>query len=233
MFELLILAALLAAAGALSYKSYKRLSLLKDNLKSAFRDIDTLLRRRYELIPEFVDALRGQLRHERETLNDLLNSRERANLACLMASGDPANPEAAAELNEAESELRGALRHLMAVVEYYPALKAKRRVAGFIAEFEELENRIANACRAYNIIANDYNRINDKMPFVILAPLLRCRRVETFWAGRAPAGSEPAPTPATTAKPRVMARRAPASKVRGRRGFLDHGGLTETRRGET
>jgi LemA protein len=142
-----------------------------------------------------------------------LISRERANLACLMASGDPSNPDAVDELNGAESELRGALRHLMAVVEYLPGLKARRRVTRMVEEFGGLETCIANASHVYNLIANEFNRINEKWPFMLVSRLLGFKRAEAFWAGRAPARSEPAPA-AADAKPKIMARRSPAAKDR-------------------
>src|SRR6187431_3088869 len=103
---------------------YNGLVSLRNRFKNAFAQIDVQLKRRYDLIPNLVETVKGYMKHERETLEAVVKARSVAMSAAQAALADPGSPAAMHELGQAEDALGGVLARLLALAEAYPELKA-------------------------------------------------------------------------------------------------------------
>jgi LemA protein len=165
---LLIAIAAVVVLGAIFCASiYNRLVTLRNRFLNAYSQIDVQLKRRHDLIPNVVEAVKGYMAHERQTLENVTQARNAA--AGLLATTDPRSSAAVASLAGAENQLVGALNHLLAVKEAYPNLKADQNAAQLIEELETTENRIAFARQAYNDDVMLYNTERQKFPNTLLA----------------------------------------------------------------
>lgn len=142
--------ALLFFYGVYAYNNFVRLT---QRAKEAWADIDVQLKRRYDLIPNLVETVKGYAAHERETLEEVTNARANATSTHI----DPANitPEQISAMAGAESALSGALGRLLAVSEAYPDLKADQNFAQLQNELTDTENKIQAARRFYNTNVRD------------------------------------------------------------------------------
>jgi LemA protein len=156
---LLLVAVLVAAWLAITFN---RLVGLRNRMRAAWADVDTLLKRRADLIPNLVAAVRGYMEYEQGTLTRLTDARASA----LRAGGAPANTESRAE---AENALTSGLRQLFAVVERYPDLKANQNILGLQRQLSETEDDIASARRYYNAVVRDFNTLRETFPTVLVA----------------------------------------------------------------
>ncbi|MBA3738951.1 MAG: LemA family protein, partial [Actinobacteria bacterium] len=129
--------------------SYNRFVSQKNLIRDAWANIDTELRRRYDLIPNIVETVKGYAAHEREVLENVTQARA-------MATGATGSPAAQAA---AEGPFVAALRQLFAVVENYPDLKANQNFLALQAELANTEDRLQTARRFYNANVRDYNRL--------------------------------------------------------------------------
>src|ERR687891_317844 len=107
---------------------YNGLVALRNRFKNAFAQIDVQLKRRYDLIPNLVEAVKGYLQHERQTLEAVVQARGNAVSAAQRAAAAPGDPAAMQGLAQAEGALGGALGRLIATFEAYPDLKANTNV---------------------------------------------------------------------------------------------------------
>ena len=107
---------------------YNGLVVAGNRFKNAFAQIDVQLKRRYELIPNLVEAVKGYMRHERETLDAVIKARSNAMAAEQKVAANPSDPAAMRELNQAETQLGGTLGRLFALSEAYPDLKANQNM---------------------------------------------------------------------------------------------------------
>jgi LemA protein len=148
---------------------YNRLVTLRNQFKNAFAQIDVQLKRRYDLIPNLVETAKGYLKHERETLEAVVNARNQAAAAGKAAAANPDNPEAMRSLLGAEGMLAGAMSRLMLVVERYPDLKANQTMGQLMEELTSTENKVAFARQAYNDAVMHYNTARETFPAVIIA----------------------------------------------------------------
>jgi LemA protein len=138
---------------------------LRNRLRGAWGDIDAFLKRRADLIPGVVAAVRGYAAHEERTLEGVTAARTTA----MLAGG---GPEGAASRAAAENALTQRLNQLLALVEDYPDLKASTNFLQLQEELTETENHIANARRYYNAVVRDYNTRRETFPnLLISAPL--------------------------------------------------------------
>ena len=158
----------LAAIGAVV--SYNRFISQKTLIKDAWANIDTELRRRYDLIPNLVETVRGYASHEREVLENVTRARAMA----ASATGSPAEQAAA------EGPLVAALRQLLLVVEAYPDLKANQNFLQLQGELTNTEDRLQTARRFYNANVRDYNRRVKQFPSVVVASLFNFEEEEFF-----------------------------------------------------
>ena len=166
---LLFLLALVVVLALFVVGIYNRLVALRNRFKNAFAQIDVQLKRRYDLIPNLVETAKGYLKHERETLENVIKARNIAYTASQAAAADPANAAAVKSLLGAESGLTGALSRLMAVSEAYPDLKANQNMMQLTEELTSTENKISFARQAFNDAVMIYNTTRETFPNVIFA----------------------------------------------------------------
>jgi len=161
------MAALLIMGAAL----YNRLVSLRERYRVAFSQIDVQLKRRYDLIPNLVEAVRGYMEHERGTLDAVIQARERARRAEEGVMSRTAAPAAVQALAAAEVLLGNALSRLIARIEAYPDLKASNNVLQLQEELTSTENRIAFARQGYNDAVMRFNAVRGSIPTNLVANL--------------------------------------------------------------
>jgi LemA protein len=167
-----ILLLLLAAVAAWGVWAHNRLITLRNQVQNAWKQIDVQLKRRHDLIPNLVAAVKGAMEFERDTLERVMAARSRAVAA-------PSVPESIA----AEGELSRALRQLFAVVENYPALRANESVLKLQEELTTTENQLGFARQFYNDVAMRFNTQQEVFPSSLLASYFGFQRAEFFGAG--------------------------------------------------
>ncbi len=148
---------------------YNRLVNSRNRVKNAFAQIDVQLTRRYDLIPNLVESVKGYMKHERETLDAVISARNAAVSGLSAAKADPANAGAIKELAAAEATLGGALGRLFALAEAYPDLKANENMLRFQEELASTENKVAFARQAFNDAVLTYNNTRENFPNNIVA----------------------------------------------------------------
>ncbi len=137
---------------------YNSLVQLRVRADSAWSDIDVQLKRRHDLIPNLVETVKGYAAHEKGTFENIAKYRSAAMQAV--------TPEDRAQ---AETQLTGALRGLLAVAENYPQLRASEQFTGLQGSLNSIEDNIQNARRYYNAVVRDYNTRVQSFPTNILA----------------------------------------------------------------
>lgn len=159
---------------------YNRLVALRNRYKNAFAQIDVQLKRRYDLIPNLVETAKGYLKHERETLEEVIKARNQAQTADTRAAANPGDPDAMKGLMGAEATLTGSLGRLFAVVERYPDLKADQNMRQLSEELTSTENKVAFARQSYNDAVMSYNTAREKFPNVIVANMFNFGAAQLF-----------------------------------------------------
>jgi LemA protein len=155
----IVLVVLIAVIALGAVASYNRFVSQKNMIRDAWANIDTELRRRYDLIPNLVATVQGYATHEREVFENVTKARAMATAA----TGSPAEQAAA------EGPFVAALRQLLAVAENYPQLKANENFLALQAELSNTEDRLQTARRFYNGNVRDYNRRVQSFPSMIVA----------------------------------------------------------------
>jgi LemA protein len=158
----LIFAALLAGV-------YNRLVELKATCENGFSQIEVQLKRRYDLIPNLVECVKGYLAHERETLERVIAARNQAAAGLRQAVQQPDDPAALQKWIGAEGTLAGELGRLTLVIENYPELKGNAAVADLTEQLTHTENRIAYARQAYNDWVTGFNTYRETFPTCLFA----------------------------------------------------------------
>ena len=148
---------------------YNRLVNERNRVRNAFAQIDVQLTRRYDLIPNLVEAVKGYMKHERETLEAVIKARNAASSALDAAKADPANAAAMKKLGGAEGALSGILGRLFALSEAYPDLKANQNMMQFQEELASTENKVAFSRQAFNDAVMGYNNSAENFPNNIIA----------------------------------------------------------------
>ena len=149
--------------------TYNRLIRLQVRAEEAWRDIDTLLRKRADLIPNLVETVKGYAGHEREVFEKVAEARS--------ASLNARTPK---EQGQADDFLQETLKTLFAVVENYPELKANENFLGLQRSLEELETEIARSRRYYNAVVRDLNTKIKVFPSNLIASLFGIREREFY-----------------------------------------------------
>ncbi len=165
-----IVLGVVALVAILGVVSYNRFVSQKQLIKDSWANIDTELRRRYDLIPNLVETVRGYASHERTVFENVT----RARAAAASATGSPAEQAAA------EGPFVAALRQLFAVVENYPDLKANQNFLQLQEELTSTEDRIAYARQFYNDSVLNYNNAIQVFPRNILAGMFNFEKREFF-----------------------------------------------------
>jgi LemA protein len=183
MIALIILGGLLAVvviAALMATGVYNSLVALRNRFKNAYAQIDVQLKRRYDLIPNLVETAKGYMKHEHDTLEDVIKARNIAYAASQTAAANPADSSAVKGLVSAEGGLTGALSRLMVVSEQYPDLKANQNMMQLTEELTSTENKIAFARQAYNDTVMEYNTSRETFPNVVLAGMFGFLPAELF-----------------------------------------------------
>ena len=150
--------------------SYNRFVSQRNLIRNAWANIDTELRRRYDLIPNLVESVKGYASHEREVFEEVARTRATA----MQATGSPAAQA------QAEGPFVQALGRLFAVAENYPVLRATENFQQLQAELSNTEDRIQTARRFYNNNVQDYNRRVQQFPSGVIARMFNFKEEEFF-----------------------------------------------------
>ncbi len=169
MTSFLVFLAIIAAIVFWAISIYNRLVNERNRVRNAFAQIDVQLTRRHDLIPNLVEAVKGYMKHERETLEDVIKARNAAQSALEAAKADPANAKAIQELGASEGALGAALGRLFALSEAYPDLKANENMMQFQEELTTTENKVAFSRQAFNDAVMGYNNTVENFPNNIIA----------------------------------------------------------------
>ena len=154
---------------AVVVKTYNSLVTLKNRFENAFSQIEVQLQRRYDLIPNLVETVKGYMKHEKETLEAVIQARNQASQSLQTASGNPGDATAIASLAGAEGMLGGALGKLFALSESYPDLKANQNVSNLQEELSTTENKVSFSRQAFNDAVTSYNTYKQTFPPVFFA----------------------------------------------------------------
>ena len=148
---------------------YNRLINERNRVRNGFAQIDVQLTRRHDLIPNLVEAVKGYIKHERETLEAVVQARNSAVSSLDAAKADPANAEAIRKLGASEGALGSALGRLFALAEAYPDLKANQNMMQFQEELASTENKVAFSRQAFNDAVLGYNNTAENFPNNMIA----------------------------------------------------------------
>lgn len=151
---------------------YNGLVKLRNRYQNAFSQIDVQLKRRYDLIPNLVEMVKGYMKHEQDTLTKVIEARNLAISAGQRAAANPGDPSSMKQLASAESQLGGALSRLLMVAESYPDLKANQNMMSLQEELTSTENKISFARQGYNDSVTEYNSAREVFPAVVFAGMM-------------------------------------------------------------
>jgi len=166
---LLVLAGIVAVVALWFVFTYNGLVRLRNQVKNAWSQIDVQLKRRYDLIPNIVETVKGYAAHEKETFERVIQARQRG----IDASG-------VKQQQEAENMITGALRQLFALSEAYPNLKANENFLALQEELASTENKIGFARQYYNDTVKDFNTRQEMFPANLVASMLGFQPADFF-----------------------------------------------------
>ena len=173
MTTLLVILGIIAAIVFWAIGIYNSLINLRNRVKNAFAQIDVQLTRRHDLIPNLVEAVKGYMKHERETLDAVIRARNSASSSLDAAKADPTNAALIQQLGESEGALGSALGRLFALSEAYPDLKANENMMQFQEELTTTENKVAFSRQAFNDSVLAYNNQVENFPNNVIAGMFR------------------------------------------------------------
>jgi len=153
---------LLVVIGLWGIGAYNRLIALKNQVINTWKQIDVQLKRRHDLIPNLVNAVKGAMQHERGTLEAVIAARNRA-----------VNATGVSDIAAAEGALTQALGRLFALAEAYPEIRATANIGQLQEELTETEGRLSSARQLYNDTATTYNTVQAQFPTSVVAGLAR------------------------------------------------------------
>lgn len=148
---------------------FNKLVTLKNRYQNAFAQIEVQLKRRYDLIPNLIETAKGYIKHERETLEAVVEARNTANNRLSTAAADPGNAESIKGLSGAEGKLAGALMNFNMVMEAYPDLKANQNMMQLSEELVSTENKVSFSRQAFNDQVMAYNTYKQTFPPVFFS----------------------------------------------------------------
>ena len=169
MWTFLILLAVIVVVAFWGVGIYNGLVTARNAFKNAFAQIDVQLQRRFDLIPNLVETVKGYMAHERGTMEAVIAARGAAMAGLSAAKASPGDPAAMAELAASQGALNGALGRLLAVAEAYPDLTANQNMMQLTEELTSTENKVAFARQAFNDSVMVYNNRRETFPSSIFA----------------------------------------------------------------
>lgn len=174
----LIFLAVLVGVALYGVGIYNSLVNRRNGVKNAFAQIDVQLTRRHDLIPNLVETVKGYLKHERETLEAVIQARNSAVSGLKQASANPSDGAAIQQLAGAEAALSSALGRLFALAEAYPDLKANQNMMALQEELSSTENKVAFSRQAFNDAVLVYNNTRENFPNNIVSGMFKFDRAE-------------------------------------------------------
>lgn len=148
---------------------FNTLVALRNRFKNAFSQIEVQLKRRYDLIPNLVETAKGYLKHERETLDAVIQARNSASDNLSAAQQNPGDASNMQKLGKAEGNLAGAMGKFNLLVEAYPDLKGNQNMMQLTEELTSTENKVAFARQAFNDQVMEYNTYKQSFPQTLFA----------------------------------------------------------------
>lgn len=148
---------------------FNTLVALRNRFENAFSQIEIQLKRRYDLIPNLVETAKGYLKHERETLDAVIQARNSASNSLSNAKNNPGDASSIQSLGQAENNLAGAMGRFSVVVEAYPELKANQNMMQLTEELTSTENKVSFARQAFNDQVMEYNTYKQSFPQNVFA----------------------------------------------------------------
>ena len=191
MIPLLVILALIVVVVLYFVGTYNGLVTARNAFKNAFAQIDVQLTRRYDLIPNLVETVKGYIKHERETLEAVIKARNTAVTGLKAAAANPADAGAVAQLQGAEAQLGSALGRLFALSEAYPDLKANQNMMQLSEELTSTENKVAFARQAYNDAVMSYNNAREVFPSSVVAGMFNFAPAQMLEAAKPEAREAP------------------------------------------
>jgi LemA protein len=164
-----IIAAVVTVVALAGISLYNKLVRLRNTVRSAWSDIDVQLKKRYDLVPNLVETVKGYAAHEQSLFTKVTEARAQS----IRATGP-------AETAQAENMLRDSLKSLFAVAEAYPELKANQNFLQLQAQLKEIEDTIEAARRYYNAVVRDFNTAIEQFPSNLIASQFRFEKNDFF-----------------------------------------------------
>lgn len=149
--------------------SYNKLARGKNKVEEAFSTMDVYMKKRFDLIPNLVETVKGYAKHESETLEKVIAARN--------AAGNARNME---ERMQNEAALNGAMRNVFALAENYPELKANQNFMDLQGQLKKVEEDIANSRKFYNAVVRDFNNLVMTIPTNLIASLFHFEKQAMF-----------------------------------------------------
>lgn len=179
---LIVIVAVLAMIALWAIGIYNSLVGLRNQVKNAWGQIDVQLQRRYDLIPNLVESVKGYMNFERGTLEAVIQARNQAAnaRAAVEKGGGPTDSGSIKELMGAEMALKGAMTNFFALAENYPQLRASENMQQLQEELSSTENKISFSRQAYNDQVMVYNTAQQTFPAVLLAASFGHHPAELF-----------------------------------------------------
>lgn len=159
---------------------YNKLVELRQSQTASFAQIDVQLTRRYELIPNLVEAAKAFMKHEQETLEKVIQARNMAFQAKNAATASPGNADAMAKLVVAEGAVKSSLGNFMALSESYPELRSNENMNLLMEELASTENRVAFSRQSYNDATREYNVAREVFPANLVAGIFGFHQATLF-----------------------------------------------------
>ncbi|MCB1212895.1 MAG: LemA family protein [Chlamydiia bacterium] len=180
-YLLWIIVGLIALFALWAIGTFNTLIRLRNQVQNGWSQIDVQLQRRYDLIPNLVESVKGYMKHERETLNAVVTARNQAVQAkkALQEAGGPTQASLK-NLLEAEGALKGPMMQLFALAENYPQLRASENMQQLQEELATTENKVAFSRQAYNDNVLYYNNFQQQFPANLLATTFGHHSAEFF-----------------------------------------------------
>jgi LemA protein len=166
---ILIIVIILAILAGTVISVYNKLVRLRNTVRSSWSDIDVQMKKRFDLVPNLIETVKGYAAHEKSVFEKVTQARSTA-----MQATSPA------EMAKAENMLRDTLKSLFAVAEAYPDLKANANFLQLQSQLQDLENSIESARRYYNAVVRDFNTLIESFPSNLIASQFRFKQEEFF-----------------------------------------------------
>ncbi|HEX4352595.1 MAG TPA: LemA family protein [Polyangiales bacterium] len=168
----LLVIAIVALLTLSALGAYKRLISKRNHFKNAYTQIDVQLKRRYDLIPSLIEAVKGSLAHESDALESVLRARNAAYGASQRAAENAGEPQAMRSLAHAEAQLASGMSRILALTQRVPKLAANANLRELNEEWSATEHRVVFACETYNDCVHRYNDARHAFPALLVSSVL-------------------------------------------------------------